>query len=321
MTKEVLKDHFLQALELKVQTREPRNLYEPIQYILSLGGKRLRPLLVMMGADLYDAEKELTIDAALAVEMFHNFTLIHDDIMDEADLRRGKITVHKRWDLNAGILSGDALMILSYRALERYEGETFKALMCLFNKTALEVCEGQQLDIDFERMIDVPLDSYFTMIGYKTAVLVGCALQMGAIIGQADLEDQENLYRFGLYLGVAFQLQDDYLDSFGTEEFGKQIGGDIRENKKTYLYIKTRELASEEDRMVLDRWFASEGDVEGKIEGVKELYTKYGVPSLLREQIKDHTDSAFDFLEAVKVSSDKKKELQGFATQLMDRQT
>ena len=305
----------------KGQAKEPYNLYEPIQYILSLGGKRLRPLLVMMGAELFDADPESTIDAALAVEMFHNFTLIHDDIMDEADLRRGKETVHTRWDLNTGILSGDALMIMSYRVLESYEGEEFKALMKLFNKTALEVCEGQQLDIDFESLKEVPLETYFTMIGYKTAVLVGCALQMGAIIGKADREDQQNIYRFGLYLGVAFQLQDDYLDSFGTEDFGKEIGGDIRENKKTYLYIKTRELASDKDRSELDQWFAQEGEVPGKVDGVKELYLKYGVPTLLKEQIKDHTESAFDYLEAVKVDSEKKKDLQRFATQLMDRQT
>ncbi|MFK7872435.1 MAG: polyprenyl synthetase family protein, partial [Oligoflexales bacterium] len=222
---------------------EPKNLYEPIAYIMSLGGKRMRPILVLMSCDLFGGDFSEALEAALSVEMFHNFTLIHDDIMDRADLRRGRETVHTKWDLNTGILSGDALMIQSNQRLEYYEGTIFKRLISLYNKTALEVCEGQQLDIDFETMDKVELEIYLQMISYKTAVLVGASLKMGAIISEAPLEDQDGIYNFGLNLGIAFQLQDDYLDTYGGENFGKKIGGDILEGKKTFLYIKTLELA------------------------------------------------------------------------------
>ena len=227
---------------------EPRNLYDPIEYIMSLGGKRMRPILVLMSCDLFDGDISEGMEAALSIEMFHNFTLIHDDIMDSADLRRGKETVHKKWDLNTGILSGDALMIQSNQRLEYYEGKTFKELISLYNKTALEVCEGQQLDMDFETMQQVDLDEYLKMISYKTAVLVGASLKMGAIICGASLEDQNRIYNFGLNLGIAFQLQDDYLDTFGAQDFGKKIGGDIVESKKTFLYIKVLELADSKDQ-------------------------------------------------------------------------
>lgn len=221
---------------------------DPIHYILQLGGKRLRPVLTMMGCDIFSRSYQASLDAALAIEMFHNFTLMHDDIMDKASIRRGKTTVHKKWDINTGILSGDALMILAYQFFENYQGDTFKKIVSLFNKTAIEVCEGQQFDIDFETNMHVSLSDYKKMIGYKTAVLVAASLKMGAIIGKATDREADLIYNFGYNLGMAFQLQDDYLDTFGSDDFGKKIGGDILENKKTFLVIKMFELASLEDR-------------------------------------------------------------------------
>ena len=228
----------MKYLEKNISVKEPENLYQPIAYIMSLGGKRMRPVLALMSCDLFGRDFNEAMEAALSVEMFHNFTLIHDDIMDSADLRRGKQTVHSKWDLNTAILSGDALMIQSNQRLEHYEGTTFKKLISLYNKTALEVCEGQQLDIDFERMLDVPMNAYIRMISFKTAVLVGASMKMGAIVAKASSKDQNKIYDFGLNLGIAFQLQDDFLDTFGSEDFGKRIGGDIVESKKTFLYIK-----------------------------------------------------------------------------------
>ena len=208
----------------------------PINYILQLGGKRLRPVLTLMTADIFDADYKKALDAALSVEIFHNFSLVHDDIMDDAPLRRGQQTVHEKWDLNTGILSGDAMLIMAYQLFENYEPKTFQDLAKLFSKTALEVCEGQQYDVDFETRDDVTIPEYLKMIEYKTAVLVGAAMKMGAIVANASKSDQEDIYSFGRLLGIAFQLQDDYLDAFGDPKtFGKQVGGDIIENKKTYL--------------------------------------------------------------------------------------
>ena len=313
------KDLFLDHLNRELLRRDPENLYDPIRYIMQLGGKRLRPVLVLMGCELFGGRAEQALDAALAVEMFHNFTLIHDDIMDKAELRRGKETVHCKWDLNTGILSGDALMILSYQRLEAYRGDTFGELAVLFNRTALEICEGQQMDIDFERMEEVMLDRYFSMIRYKTAVLLACALEMGAIIAGASKADRRGIYRFGSELGLAFQLQDDYLDTFGGEDFGKEIGGDIRENKKTFLYIKTLELADPGDREELKGLYSKSGQAPGKVERVKELFVKYGVPALLQQDIAGHTRSALDALDGLSVSEEQKKVLVEFGQGLMNR--
>ena len=219
--------------------KHPKSLYEPIDYILSLGGKRIRPVLTLMAADIFDGDHKKAISAAKAVEMFHNFSLVHDDIMDDAPLRRGNETVHEKWNLNTGILSGDAMLILAYQYFENYEPKIFQALAKLFSKTALEVCEGQQYDVDFETRDDVTIPEYLKMIEYKTAVLLGAAMKMGAIVAETSEENADLIYNFGLNLGIAFQLQDDYLDAFGNPEtFGKQVGGDIIENKKTYLYLK-----------------------------------------------------------------------------------
>lgn len=305
----------------KLSKGEPKNLYQPIEYIMSLGGKRMRPILVLMSCDLFDGDISDAMEAALSIEMFHNFTLIHDDIMDSADLRRGKITVHKKWDLNTGILSGDALMIQSNQRLEFYEGNIFKKLISLYNKTALEVCEGQQLDIDFETMTKVELDQYLKMISYKTAVLVGASLKMGAIICGASVEDQKRIYNFGLNLGIAFQLQDDYLDTFGNEDFGKKIGGDILEGKKTFLYIKTMELADSKDQELLLHLFNTSHNEERKIKEVKSIFIKYNVADLLLAEIEKFTIKALADIDALSLDLSKQELLKDFAMSLMTRKS
>ena len=231
------RDAFESGLKNYLDKKSPENLYEPIQYILNLGGKRIRPLLVLMSADLFGYKYKEAVSAALAIEIFHNFTLVHDDIMDSAELRRGSVTVHNKWNINTGIISGDVMLIKAYQALEEYENPLFSKLTKLLNKTALEVCEGQQYDIDFEEKKDVNQNNYLEMIRLKTAVLIGCALKMGALIADASQDDLEAIYEFGELLGIAFQIKDDYLDVYGDSiSFGKKIGGDIIENKKTILF-------------------------------------------------------------------------------------
>jgi len=242
-------DAFTSYLKQFTVDREPASLYSPINYILTLGGKRLRPVLTLMTAEIFNSDHKVALDAALSIEVFHNFSLVHDDIMDDAPLRRGKETVHEKWDLNTGILSGDAMLIMAYQLFENYKPDIFLDLAKLFSKTALEVCEGQQYDVDFETRDNVKTSDYLKMITYKTAVLLGASMKMGAIIARASKEDQDKIYDFGKYLGIAFQLQDDYLDAFGDEiKFGKKIGGDILENKKTYLYLKAIEFLSEDKK-------------------------------------------------------------------------
>jgi geranylgeranyl diphosphate synthase type II len=318
---EMYRNAFLTYLTKQKNNKDPENLYAPIKYIMGLGGKRIRPVLVLMSCDLFGGDYTQAMEAALSVEMFHNFTLIHDDVMDKADLRRGNQTVHKKWDLNTAILSGDALMIMSNQRLERYTGETFKLLISLYNKTALEVCEGQQLDVDFEDMLEVPLVTYIKMISYKTAVLVGASLKMGAIIAGASLADKQKIYDFGLNLGIAFQLQDDYLDTFGSEDFGKKIGGDILEGKKTFLYIKALELATEEDSTKLLELYSADLDDNYKIAEVKKLFIKYGLNTLLTDQIEQYTMKAFQDLEELSVEPSKKQVLKNFGLGLMNRKT
>jgi geranylgeranyl diphosphate synthase type II len=315
------REAFLNFMTKNLLKREPRNLYEPIEYIMSLGGKRMRPILVLMSCDLFCGDVSEGMEAALSIEMFHNFTLIHDDIMDKAELRRGRVTVHKKWDLNTGILSGDALMIQSNQRLEYYEGKIFKELISLYNKTAIEVCEGQQLDIDFENMSKVDLDQYLKMISYKTAVLVGASLKMGAIIGKASLEDQKRIYDFGLNLGIAFQLQDDYLDTFGTQDFGKKIGGDIIEGKKTFLYIKTMELAEPNDKEHLLKLYENAGNEDKKISEVKSIFAKYGIADMLLLEIEKYTIKALNDIDALSLDRSKKQLLKDFAMSLMTRKT
>jgi len=315
------KSVFLKYLEERVQLQEPKNLYKPIVYILSLGGKKLRPILTLMATDIFGGDSKKALDAALTVEVFHNFTLIHDDIMDDAPLRRGKETVHEKWDVNTGILSGDAMLILAYQYLENYDAVTFKKLTQLFSKTALEVCEGQQMDVDFETRNDVSIEEYIKMISLKTSVLVAAALEMGAIIADASENDVKQIYNFGLNLGIAFQLQDDYLDAFGNPKtFGKQVGGDIIENKKTHLYIKALELASESEKEILKDLFNSdEMENQQKIEKVKAIFNSSGASEKTKEAIKNYTHKAFDVLDAISIPSEKKELLRSFGESLMNR--
>jgi len=314
---------FLEYLSKKIirneNLKQPQNLYDPIHYILQLGGKRIRPILTLMSCDLFGENHQKALDAALAIEMFHNFTLIHDDIMDRATLRRGKETVHKKWDENTGILSGDALMILSNQLLGNYKDNIFKELYTLFNNTALEICEGQQFDMDFETRSDVTLDEYILMIKYKTAVLIACSLKMGAIIANADKKDADLIYEYGINLGLAFQLQDDFLDTFGTDEFGKKVGGDIIENKKTYLIIKTLELASIEDKKRLLNLYSTNSNRLEKINEVKSLIIEYDVNSLIKKEIKNYTEKAFQKIELLKLNEQGKNSLIDFGNGLMNR--
>ncbi len=323
MNIEDYKKAFLLYLEDKTNVpgvlKEPYNLYKPIHYILNLGGKRLRPVLTLMSCDIFSGNYRDALDAAMAIEMFHNFTLMHDDIMDEASIRRGKTTVHKKWDINTGILSGDALMILAYQLFENYDGDVFKRIVSLFNKTAIEVCEGQQYDVDFETKTEVSLSEYKKMIGYKTAVLVAAALKMGAIIAKAEEKETNLIYDFGYNLGMAFQLQDDYLDAFGTKEFGKRIGGDILENKKTFLVIKSLELASENDKKTLNKLFSTNDKSVEKIEKVTFYFKKYKVDQIIQEEIVRYTEKAFKNVEEISISQENKAALITFGHNLMKR--
>ena len=295
------KQEFNHYLERIIEVRDPANLYEPITYIMNLGGKRLRPVLALLATDLLGGDFKKTLPAALAIEVFHNFSLVHDDIMDDAPLRRGKQTVHEKWDINTGILSGDAMLIKSYDLLEAYDGDQFKILVSIFNETALKVCEGQQYDMDFETREDVMVEEYLTMIGYKTAVLIAAALKMGAVIADASSEKQEAIFNYGMFLGTAFQLQDDYLDAFGDlSQFGKQIGGDIIENKKTYLFLKARELASEADRKeLMDLYTLDPKDPGTKIKVVKSIFERSGAVEATKNAITHYTNKAFQELESL----------------------
>jgi len=308
-------------LQEQYEEKEPRNLYEPIHYILKLGGKRMRPVLTLMSAEVFDVDYKKALPAALAVEVFHNFSLIHDDIMDAAPLRRGNETVHEKWDINTGILSGDAMLILAYQYFERYEPAIFKDLAKLFSKTALEVCEGQQWDVDFEIREDVTIPEYLKMIQYKTAVLVGAAMKMGAIIAETSTENANLIYDFGLNLGLAFQLQDDYLDAFGDPvTFGKQVGGDIIENKKTYLYLKAIEFASPSDKLQLTQLFSIhlEDNFE-KINTVKNIFNTSEASSATKQAIQDYTFKAFETLQKINIDNTKKDKLKSFGENLMAR--
>ncbi|MFP9097705.1 polyprenyl synthetase family protein [Flavobacterium sp. RHBU_24] len=301
--------------------KEPANLYAPVTYILSLGGKRIRPVLTLMAAEVFNADCREALPAAIAVEIFHNFSLVHDDIMDDAPLRRGHQTVHERWNINTGILSGDAMLILAYQYFEQYEPATFMQLAKLFSKTALEVCEGQQWDVDFEDRNDVTEPEYLKMIEYKTAVLLGAAMKMGGIVANTTHENCNLIYDFGRYLGIAFQLQDDYLDAFGNPEtFGKQVGGDIIENKKTYLYLKALEYGNTVEKEQLLHWFGQQPEnTAQKIESVKAIFTASGAHTATTAAIEAYTMNAFATLEQMDIAPEKKEVLRAFGQKLMKR--
>ena len=308
-------------LKSQYEIKEPKNLYEPIHYILDLGGKRIRPVLTLMTAEIFEANYKKALPAALAVEVFHNFSLVHDDIMDDAPLRRGQATVHEKWNINTGILSGDAMLILAYQYFEQYQPKIFRKLAKLFSKTALQVCEGQQWDVDFETRDDVTIPDYLKMIEYKTAVLVAAAMKMGAIIAETSKENAKLIYDFGLNLGLAFQLQDDYLDAFGDPEtFGKQVGGDIIENKKTYLYLKAVEFSSKEEAQQLTHLFSIQpDDYSDKISSVKEIFNSSGASKATQDAIQEFTFKAFEIVEKMNIEEDKKLILRTFGENLMGR--
>ena len=298
---------------------EPHNLYDPIRYILSIGGKRIRPALMLMGYNLYREDIDTIINNALALETYHNFTLLHDDLMDKSDLRRGNPTVHKKWNDNTAILSGDTMLILAYSLFN--QGAKNEQALSAFIDATLGVCEGQQHDIDFETRSDVTEEEYMEMIRQKTSLLLGYALKIGAIFGGADEEDAENLYTFGEKMGLAFQLQDDLLDVYGDpKEFKKKLGGDIVDNKKTFMLINAMQLANEEQKNELKRWISEKDcNADEKITAVTHIYNIIGIKELALQKIKELFAIALQSLEKVKVADEKKVELRNFANKLLGR--
>ncbi|WP_430614077.1 polyprenyl synthetase family protein [Flavobacterium sp. JP2137] len=316
------KNQIAQHIDAIALTGKPEELYAPIAYILSLGGKQIRPVLTLMAAEIFGSTAKEALAAATAIELFHNFSLIHDDIMDQASLRRGHQTVHEKWDVNTGILSGDAMLILAYQYFENYEPVVFKELAKLFSKTAIEVCEGQQWDVNFEDRHDVEISGYLKMIEYKTAVLVGAALKMGAIVAKTSDKNADLIYDFGLNLGIAFQLQDDYLDAFGdVASFGKRIGGDILENKKTYLYLRAVQRANQAEKQQLIAAYSNTADdEEQKINAVKALFLSTGSVVDSTELIESYTQKALSVLELIDIEDSKKEVLRQFSKNLMGRE-
>ena len=309
--------------EIRTQYRilEPRELYEPMWYTLSNGGKRLRPVFVLMGCQLMSDDLQKATLPALGIEMFHNFTLLHDDIMDKAFMRRNLPTVHVKWDVNRAILSGDALAIQSNIFISSCDKEVLPDVLRVFNKTALEVCEGQQFDLNFEIRPEVSVDEYMNMIRLKTAVLIAGSLQIGALIGGAGKEVSDQVYDLGLMIGMAFQLQDDFLDTFGNPlTFGKNIGGDILANKKTYLLIKAKEMASAEQLRILEKYYSSEDfDADEKISAVKKVFYDIGINRITMEMVHHYSNKALEILAALPVEEARKVEPEKFTRNLMDR--
>lgn len=298
----------------------PTNLYDPIRYFMTIGGKRMRPMLTLLAGNMFDVQKNEVINAAIAVELFHNFSLIHDDIMDQAPFRRTHQTVHEKWNSNVAILSGDVLMIYAYQQLTKQQAKHLPDLIQLFNKTAIEVCEGQQMDMDFETIENVSIDQYIEMIRLKTSVLLGCALEMGAIIANQTEENRKHIYDFGINIGLAFQLQDDYLDLYGeTAKFGKQIGGDILANKKTFLSITCKELANDEQYNQLQVIQKLTNPIE-KINQTKIIFEALSIPLLTQKMILHYHEKGLESLQKIDVLEEKKKELMGIANFLLTRE-
>lgn len=302
--------------------RKPKSLYEPIRYVLSMGGKRIRPTLMLLGYNLFKDNPEKILMNAVALETYHNYTLLHDDLMDNADLRRGHETVHKKWDANTAILSGDSMLVLAYERMAQCDEKHLAKVLKLFTTTALEIGEGQQLDMEFENRNDVKEEEYIEMIRLKTSVLLACALKMGAILADASDEDAENLYKFGEQIGLAFQLQDDYLDVYGdTKVFGKEIGGDITSNKKTYMLINAFNLANEAQRAELQKWVdAKDFDRAEKVAAVTRLYNEIGIDKLAQDKIAYYFEQSKKYLDAVNVPAERKEELAKYAQKMMKRQ-
>ena len=302
--------------------RKPKSLYEPIRYVLSMGGKRIRPTLMLLGYNLFKDNPEKILMNAVALETYHNYTLLHDDLMDNADLRRGHETVHKKWDANTAILSGDSMLVLAYERMAQCDEKHLAKVLKLFTTTALEIGEGQQFDMEFENRNDVKEEEYIEMIRLKTSVLLACALKMGAILADASDEDAENLYKFGEQIGLAFQLQDDYLDVYGdTKVFGKEIGGDITSNKKTYMLINAFNLANDAQRAELQKWVdAEEFERAGKVAAVTRLYNEIGIDKMAQDKIAYYFEQSKKYLDAVNVPAERKEELAKYAQKMMKRQ-
>ena len=303
-------------------TRKPETLYEPIRYVLSLGGKRIRPVLMLMSYNLYKDDADTILPTACGLETYHNYTLLHDDLMDNADMRRGHATVHKKWDANTAILSGDSMLVLSYQRIAQCAPQYLPQILDLFTTTALEIGEGQQYDMEFETRDDVCESEYIEMIRLKTSVLLACAMKMGAIQAGASPADQDALYRYGESLGLAFQLQDDYLDVYGDPSvFGKNIGGDITSNKKTFMLINALLRAEGQDKAELEAWIARKDfDRQEKVDAVTRLYTKLGIDRLARERIEYYTREALSCLDAVDTPDERKAELREYTMMMMRRE-
>ena len=300
---------------------EPKEMYEPMAYIIGLGGKRVRPLLTLVGCDLFDVDPEVAIPSAMAVELFHNFSLIHDDILDNAPLRRGNTTVHEKWNHNIGLLSGDGMMVKGFQVLAKSKSEHIRDLLNLYSKTGIEVCEGQQYDMNFETQTKVSVHEYIDMITYKTAVLLGCSLQMGAICANASITNQHHLYEFGKHVGIAFQILDDVLDVYADDEkFGKQVGGDIISNKKTFMLLNAFELSNSKQTEELTYLLSSkEITNEEKVKQVTAIYNALGVKELALVEANNHTDIALQHLIDLDANASKKELLKAFALHLLNR--
>jgi geranylgeranyl diphosphate synthase type II len=300
----------------------PQELYEPLDYIMALGGKRMRPVMVMMACDLMNGKMEDAVHAAMAIETFHNFTLIHDDIMDNAPVRRGKITVHEKWNVNTAILSGDVMLIEAYALLMKYENDLLRSILNIFNKSAIEVCEGQQIDMNFESRVDVSLSEYIHMITLKTAVVLGASLEVGALIAGVSKKQAQHLYEFGKNMGIAFQLRDDYLDLYADpEKFGKQVGGDVIANKKTFMLIKALELADGNDAIELNQWLqASEFNPIEKVSAIKNIFDRLAIPDLLNDEVKHYAKLAWQAFEQVDATTSNKEIMADFMNGLLARE-
>lgn len=301
--------------------KSPTELYEPISYVMAQEGKRLRPLLTLLACDLFDGDIQKALYPAMAIEVFHNFTLVHDDIMDNAPLRRGKETVYKKWNSNIAILSGDTMFAMAYQYAVRTDPELIPEILGVFSQAAIEVCEGQQLDMNFENLEQVTIEDYLNMIRLKTAVLLGASLKIGAITAKADVQSIKDMYDFGINLGIAFQLKDDLLDIYGNEEkFGKKSGGDITANKKTYLYLKALELANLQQHEELSHLYKTQPEnPEKKISRVKEIFNAMGIEAYVSNVMEEYYEKSLEFLDGVKADLDKKDALRTFAAQLYHR--
>lgn len=302
-------------------TEQPAELYEPISYLMQLGGKRMRPVLVLIATEMFDGNILKALDAAIGIELFHNFTLMHDDIMDKAPLRRGKPTVHAKWNESAAILSGDVMFVEAYKLMIKVDDTILREVLAIFSDTASGVCQGQQADMNFEKRDDVSLPEYLEMIRQKTAVLLAGSMQIGALIGGAVPEQANLLYEFGENLGLAFQLQDDILDVYGNpEKFGKQVGGDILSNKKTFMLIKAKELATGDTESELDKWLNRSDDPFAKIETITSIYNLLEVRKLAEIEMEEYVNKALRALDLIAVDGSKKELLRGFAEQLLIRE-